>query len=299
MPPRVRALFFAVLFALAALASDYAQAETRTRLLDPFPVTILYEPRFSRVAEKVDEISRAELPRLMAELGLVELHPIEIVVTDDARAYDAALTHRLPRWGVAFAILDEQRILVDVEKATRAYNSLDEVVPHELSHLLVRQRVPHAQLPIWFAEGMAQWQAREWSLFDSWQLMQGVWNGTVPHVEDLGRQYPADEARAQDAYRISYAAFTELFGEGGFTKLPEFLGVIEAKGSFAEGFAEYWGFTVGDYSTYFQDEAERKYRSKALAFQSGPLFGFAALVFVAVIVRQTIKRRRKFATMDE
>jgi hypothetical protein len=29
------------------------------------------------------------------------------------------------------------------------------------------------------------------------------------------------------------------------------------------------------------------------------LFGFAALVFIAVIVRQTIKRRRKFATMDE
>lgn len=297
MHSRLRAFLFAAFIAVAS--AGFAHAETRTRLLDPFPVTILYEPRFSRVAEKVDEISRAELPRLMAELGLTELHPIEIVVTDDARAYDATLTHQLPRWGVAFAILEEQRILVDVEKASRAYNSLDEVVPHELSHLLMRQRVPNAQLPIWFSEGSAQWQAREWSLYDSWQLMQGVWNGTVPHVEDLGRQYPADEARAQDAYRISYAAFTELFAEGGFAKLPEFLSAIEAKQSFSGGFVDYWGFTVGDYSTYFQDEVERKYRSKALAFQSGPLFGFAALVFIAVIIRQTIKRRRKLATLDE
>jgi hypothetical protein len=291
---RARALVLA-LFLTALAVPSFANV----RSLDPYPVTIRYEPRYSRVAEKVDAIAREELPRLMLELGLVQLSPIEIVVTDDARDYDASLTHRLPNWGVAFAILDEQRILVDVHKAARAYNSLDEVVPHELSHLLVRQCVPNAQLPIWFSEGLAQWQAREWSLFDSWQLMQGVWTGSVPHVEDLGRQYPADEARAQDAYRISYAAFTDLFSEVGFAKLPEFLAAVEAKESFAVGFADYWGFTVADYAVYFQDDVEKRYRSKALAFQSGPLFGFAALVFVAVIVRQSIKRRRKFEELEE
>jgi hypothetical protein len=295
---RARALLLSLVLASAALAPAFAD-ETRTRVLDPFPVTIRYQPRHSRVAERVDQIAREELPRLLSEVGLSELRPIEIVVTDDAREYDASLTRQLPNWGVAFAILEEQRILVDVQKATRAYNSLDEVVPHELSHLLVRQRVPDAQLPIWFAEGLAQWQAREWSLFDSWQLMQGVWSGSAPRVSELGRQYPADEARAQDAYRISYAAFTELFAEVGFAKLPEFLGVIEEKQSFSEGFAAYWGFTTADYAAYFQDDMERRYKSKALALQSGPLFGFAALIFVAAIIRQTMKRRRKFEQLEE
>ncbi|MCI0451243.1 MAG: hypothetical protein L0Z51_02495 [Candidatus Latescibacteria bacterium] len=296
MLTRARAL---VLAPVVAVMAAWTPASANVRSLDPYPVTIRYEPRYSRVAEKVDAITREELPRLMSELGLSQLGPIDIVVTDDARDYDASLTDRLPNWGVAFAILDEQRILVDVQKATRAYNSLDEVVPHELSHLLVRQRVPHAQLPIWFSEGLAQWQAREWSLFDSWQLMQGVWTGSVPHVEDLARQYPTDETRAQDAYRISYAAFTDLFSEVGFTKLPEFLGAVEAGESFALGFSDYWGFTVADYAVYFQDDVEKRYRSKALAFQSGPLFGFAALVFVAVVIRQSIKRRRKFAQLEE
>ena len=295
---RTRAFAAAIAWVVLAAAPLFA-ADDRTRTLEPLPVTIRYQPRYSRVADKVDQITREELPRLMSELGLPSLHPIEIVVTDDARAYDASLTRRLPEWGVAFAILEEQRILVDVDKATRAYNSLDEVVPHELSHLLVRQRVPHAQLPLWFAEGLAQWQAREWSLVDGWQLMQNVWSGSAPRLDDIARAYPRHEEPAQEAYRISYAAFTELFAEVGFAKLPEFLGVVEARESFGVGFREYWGFSVADYAAYFQDDLEKRYRTKALAFQTGPLFGFAALVFVVVLVRQSFKRRQKYEQMEE
>ncbi len=301
MLSRARALVLPLLVALLALVPALARpaGETQTRLLDPFPVTIHYPPRYGRVAEKVDQIARAELPRLMSEVGLTELTPIEIVVTADARAYDRSLSPELPNWGVAFAILEQQRILVDVHKATRAFNSLDEVVPHELSHLLVRQRVPDADLPIWFSEGMAQWQAREWSLADSWQLMQGVWSGSAPRIVDLVRHYPADEARAQDAYRISYAAFTYLFEGVGFGKLPEFLGTVERNRSFGGGFSEYWGFSTSDFAAYFQDDIERRYKSKSFVFQDGPLFGFAALVFIAVVVRQYFKRRKKFAQLEE
>ena len=134
-------------------------------------------------------------------------------------------------------------------------------------------------------------------MVDSWQLMQGVWTGSAPRIMDLDRQYPADETRAQDAYRISYAAFTYLFEDVGFAKLPEFLGVIEANKSFVDGFREYWGYGVSEFAAYFQDDVERRYKSKAFAFQNGPLFGFAALVFIAVVIRQTIKRRRKLAEM--
>jgi len=289
----------AALLAIATVSFAAPSNGPRTRVLDPYPVTIHYEPRYSRVADRVESIARDNLPRLMAEIGLTHLDSIDIVVTAHAREYDASLAGELPNWGVAFAILEEQRILVDVEKATRAYNSLDEVVPHELSHLLVRQKVPHARLPIWFSEGLAQWQAREWSLVDSWELMQGVWTGSSPRIEDLVRQYPADEMRAQSAYRISYAAFTDLFSGLGFQVLPDLLKSVEDKESFSDGFFSYFGFTTADYAAYFHDEIERRYKSKALVFQSGPLFGFATLVFIAMIVRYTIRRRRKYQQLEE
>jgi hypothetical protein len=115
----------------------------------------------------------------------------------------------------------------------------------------------------------------------------------------VAADYPEAEARAQGAYRVSYAAFTELFAETGFGDLPAFLVDVERQGDFPSGFESHWGFQVGDYAAYFHDEMEKRYRTHALAFQTGPLLALAALVFIAVIIRQGIKRRRKFAQLDD
>ena len=143
---------FGVLFLAGALHA--ANPEPRVRVVDPLPITILSEPRYHRVAGKIEEICRDEVPRLASELGLSRMEPVEIIVTDDVGPYDDKLGGDFPEWGIAFAILEENRILVDVQRATRQYNSLDEVVPHELSHLLVHQRAPGVRFPIWFLEGL-------------------------------------------------------------------------------------------------------------------------------------------------
>ncbi|HEX5131159.1 MAG TPA: hypothetical protein VFX92_01585, partial [Candidatus Krumholzibacteria bacterium] len=215
------------------------------------------------------------------------------------RGYDRNLEHGMPRWGVAFAVLEDQRILVDVNKATRSFNSLEEVVPHELSHLLLFQKVPRVRFPIWFLEGLAQWQAREWSVVDGWQLANSVWSGTAPRLRDMTYTYPLEEERAQAAYRVSYAAFTELFADGGFQRLPEFLSVVAAQKNFDAAFLDFWGFPAGDYGTYFQDDLERRYHAKLLAIQSGPAFGLVALLFIAVIIRYAIRRHKKFEQLEE
>ncbi len=299
---RVSWLALIALLLIGAASGAHArriEAETLTRTLDPLPVTIQYGNRYGRVAQKVAEICESEIPRIAAELGVGEMQPIEIVVTEDARGYDRSLEPGLPTWGVAFAVLEEQRILVDVNRATSAFNSLEEVVPHELSHLLLFQRVPRVRMPIWFLEGLAQWQAREWSLMDGWQLMTAVWNGSAPRLRDVTYAYPAHEQRAQAAYRVSYAAFTELFGQVGYDHLPKFLDEVATQRNFDRAFADYWGFSLAEYGAYFQDDLERRYRSKVFALQEGPLLGFAAVLFLAVIVRYLIRSRRKFRQLEE
>lgn len=111
--------------------------------------------------------------------------------------------------------------------------------------------------------------------------------------------YPADATRAQAAYRVSYAAFTELFTAGGFERLPAFLAEIDRQRSFETAFVDFWGFGLADYGAYFQDDLERRYHSKLLALQSGPLLGFAALLFVFVIGRYIIRSRCKFRQLEE
>jgi hypothetical protein len=290
-------------FAAAALAAVVcciaaeARAQPAASIADA--ITVQANPRYHRVADKVREICRRETPRIASELGLTRIAPITIDVTGDVGSYDRAHDGRLPDWGIAFALLEENRILVDVRRATREFNSLDEVVPHELSHLLVHQRAPHVRFPLWFAEGLAQWQSREWSLVDQWELMRGVWLRASPRLADMYFSYPADETRAQGAYRVAYAGFLDLFEEVGFDRLGPFLAEAERVHSFERGFYEYFGYTVGEYQAYFQDDFERRYGSPWMALQSEPLLAFAAVLFLAVIVRYWVRRRRTFARLDD
>jgi hypothetical protein len=129
--------------------------------------------------------------------------------------------------------------------------------------------------------------------------MQGVWMRSSPRLADMYTRYPAEESRAQQAYRVAYAGFTDLFAEVGFDDLGPFLAEAERQQSFENGFREYFGYSVVEYQAYFQDAFERKYGSGLMALQSGPLLAFAAVLFLAVIVRHLIRRRRKFARLDD
>jgi hypothetical protein len=263
------------------------------------PITINASPRHHRVAEKIGKLCEAEGPRIAAELGLTRIDPIVIDVIDDVGVYSRQHGDNLPEWGIAFALLEENRIVVDVKRATREFNSLDEVVPHELSHLLVHQRAPDVVFPLWFLEGLAQWQAREWSMVDQWELIQGVWTHSSPRLSDMYGRYPAGETRAREAYRVAYAGFTELFAEVGFDDLAPFLAEAERQHSFENGFRDYFGYSVAEYQAFFQDGFEKKYGSAWMALQSGPLLAFAAGLFLLVILRYWIRRRRKFARLDD
>lgn len=280
-------------FALV-LAAVPALADTIS--LDSLPITISYDARHTRVARKIASVCEKSAPRLTREVGLIDVAPIEIVVTDDLQPYRSNLGSQLPRWGVAFAILGKQEIVVDVTRAANAWNSLDEVIPHELSHLFVAQRAPAGRFPVWFLEGLAKWQAREWSVVDSWQLMNAVWSNEAPSLAQISGGYPVGEVQARTAYRISYVAFTNRFDDR-FEELPAFIDAINEHGGFAPGFEAYWGESVEAYAFLFHEGLMTKYHSRLLIFQTGPLFSIAAVIFLFAGLRYHLRKRRRLREM--
>jgi len=282
---------------LATLTAGAAYADTRRITVDEYPIVIIYNDNSDRVAKRVQEICRDVVGDLAAELGLESVTPIEVIVADDMRPYRRAMGSRLPAWGVAFALLNEQRIVVDVKRAANAWNSLERVIPHELSHILLAQKVGPVAMPIWFVEGLAKWQAREWSMVDSWRLMNTVWGHDTPVLMRLIDRYPVSEAGAQAAYRISYAAFTDLFGSD-VDRLPEFLELLADQGDFVVAFERFFGVGLVTYSQAFQKRLEMKYHSRLLLFQPGPLFSFASVLFLVAILRYQWRKRRKLRNLE-
>jgi hypothetical protein len=273
-------------------------AQPRVTNVEGFPVTIHFFEGDQRVADKVSSITAEAIPRLSRQLGLAEITPFRILLIADMDAFQREQNIRLPYWGVAFALMDNQIMLVDVDRATNAWNRLEKVIPHELSHLLVAQRVKSVGVPLWFIEGLAMWQAKEWSLVENWRLMEAVWGNRAPGLGQIYTTLPHDESKARDAYRVAYAGFAERF-EDRMELVPSFLDQVVRSGDFSEAFESFWSENELDYYTRFAIALHKKYKSRLLLFQTGPLFTLVAVLFVVVVFVMYVRNRRKLKAMDD
>jgi hypothetical protein len=293
-------LFLFAVFLLAAIGAPPvdANAQERVLTLDGYPITIRYLDKDEKVADKVSVVATDALPRLSRELGMQEIKPMRVFLISDMAAFQRERQIRLPAWGVAFALMDNQVMLVDVKRATNAMNKLETVIPHELSHLLVAQRVGGVSLPVWFLEGLAMWQAREWSLIENWRLMEAVWGKRAPTLNQVYVGLPHEESRARDAYRVSYMGFTERFDDE-MGLVPSFLDEVVRSGDFSSAFEVFWGENEFDYYTRLAAALDNRYRSRLLLFQTGPLFTIMAVIFVFVVLRLYIRNRIRLKRMED
>ncbi len=272
--------------------------ETKRLTLDRYGVTVDYRASDERVATAVASICEERIPVLADELGLATVHPFGVVLIPDIKEYEERVGFTLPPWGIAFAFTENGVVLVDVKRATNAWNSLERVIPHELSHMLLAQRVPGVRMPLWFVEGLAQWQAREWSVLESWRLMESVWTNDAPRLEQLVFALPANERRTREGYRVAYAAFEHRFGKR-IDLLPEFLDQVARRGDFGEAFEAYWNEDEHAYYARFTEHLESKYKSGLMIFQTGPLFTLVSVLFILVVLRTWLRNRRKLKRMEK
>lgn len=286
------------LIVILAVMVAVPRAAADTLAVDGFPVIIEYEDGQQKVADKIAQVCREHIPRLAAELGLGDVQSFRVFLIDDMPAFERSQGIRLPTWGVAFAFMDNQIMLVDVRRATKTWDGLDRIIPHELSHLLVAQRVGGVPMPLWFLEGLALWQAREWSLFENWRLMEAVWGNRAPALVQIHDAMPTAESSARDAYRVSYTAITKRFG-GELGALPAFLDEVVGTGDFSEAFESFWDEREIEYSARFAGDLNRKYKSRLLLFQAGPLFSIVAVLFVLIYIKVRVRSRRKLKRMED
>lgn len=288
----------AAVLASSSLTAAQNEPETRRVTIEPYGIHVDYRASDENVARAVVAVLEESVPRIARQLGLERVEPVSVLLVPDIAEFEERTGVRLPSWGVAFAFPGNGFVLVDVERATNAWNSLEKVIPHELSHVLLAQRAPGVAIPLWFIEGLAQWQAGEWSILESWRLMESVWNNSAPRLESIVASLPPDERRTREAYRVSYAAFQHLFDDR-MNRLPEFLLAIGTRGDFREAFASYWHEGEDEFYARFDRHLELKYKTGLMLFQPGPLFTIISVLFVLVVVVTWMRNRRKMSGMAE
>ncbi len=219
--------------------------------------------------------------------------PVTIQVAPDDERFRALVGAGAPEWGAAFALLDEDRIIMQGRSAPSSAGDPLRVLRHELAHLALHERLG-ALAPRWFSEGYASFAAGEW---DREQVIATnvalAWRG-VPTLDALDDGFHGGAMRADAAYALAHRAVAELAAldpRGGLTLLLRYW---PEEGDFERALRRAYGLTLPQFEAHFRMQTRRRYGMLALA--ADVTLAAAVLLFVAGPF-YVIRRRRDKARM--
>lgn len=235
-------LFLLLLFATPAFAvtGSWHQLEQAGHV---------YEGRDAARLAALAEITRVSLPGLERALGSGLSGPVRVVVlpTDAAGDPDLARLDALaPTWASGFALPVARLVVLRESLAGRyPFSSLEEVLTHELAHVVLADAQPGTRWPRWFDEAVATRAGRAWEWRDRFTLNGLLLSGSLPDLDQLSADFGRSGDEAGRAYAASFEFLEWARGEYGPDLVARVLAARPGR-SFELAWSKATGVTLAD-----------------------------------------------------
>jgi len=294
---RLRAALLVVLALLGLALPEQPLAQTvRTpQVIRSDAVEVVFWSGHDAVAQRALEI--ATRPQRMP--GLPDdpaLTAGTIYLAPSPFEFDSLTGGRVPHWGAGVAIPSLRTIVLPLYPAPGGGDRDPGVtLRHELAHLALHAYLP-TPIPRWFDEGYATWVSGGWDQAAAWQIRFAFLVGRAPPLDSLALTWPRGAEQARLAYLLSASAvqhLVEIGGEPGFGALLE---AWRREGSFDSALRLVYGMTPGQFERGWATMVRRRYGWLLALSQVTVLWGFFAVVLLALWV---VRRRRNRERLDE
>jgi hypothetical protein len=170
---------------------------------------------------------------------------------------------------------------------------LDELLGHELGHLMLDNAAGGRWLPRWFEEGFCQMISGEWRIEQDILVTRAVWgSGLIPltALENVNR---FGDAKASLAYAQSYLAVTSLVQEFGVEFIPDFFRYYDEGNNFYDAFYKATGYRYIEWTGLWQQKTAGRYRFILYIFDPSILFPLIAVLFILLYLLKIYLSRKK------
>lgn len=238
----MRRILSAIIAALVLTGAALAQAP---------PQLIIEAPAALAAARsRIESFDRAPLGGIVRMVGLDEPGAsIQVIL---AAENSAAATTVSPSTA-GFAIGQEGLIVIFPSRSPIYPNdSLEDVLRHEVAHVLISRAAGGHAVPRWFHEGLAMAAERPWRLEDRSRLLLELVAGPRLTVGDIDRLFEADASRPR-AYVLAGAIVREIIREHGASAPASILGHLRAGVRFDEAMVRAVGAPMREVEQRFWD----------------------------------------------
>lgn len=236
-------------------------------------------------AAQIEKIDPRRLAVAMQLLGLQESgDPIYLVLAPE----DSLAASRTPGWIAGYAFSDKDvAVLFPDRTPTYPDSNFEELVLHEVGHILVSRASGGAELPRWFNEGLALFIGRPWRLEDhsrvTWALVSRA-NITLADLED---HFNSNRAAAAHAYALAGAFVHDLLQRHGSGVAAFVLAAVATGSRFEDAFRDATGVSLEEAEASFWGRHTFIYRWVPVLTSSATLW-----IAISLLALVAFKRRR-------
>ena len=249
-------------------------------------------------AARIERLDTGRLVAVMRLLGAEDAGPpIPVFLVPE----QSDIARETPAWVAGFAVRGAV-VLFPARTPSYPHESLEELLQHEVAHVLIDRAAGGRPVARWFHEGVALAAEHTWTLGDRADFVMDVaFGGPVPasSIDDLFRGGLGSVHRA---YRLSGLFVQELLDVHGRGLPSKVLAAMRGGRSFEDAFEEAAGVSVDEASGEFW--RRRRFWATWLPWITSPaaVWTLITVLTLAAIVRvqwRRVARRRAAAAHGE
>jgi MYXO-CTERM domain-containing protein len=272
----------AVVCAIVLTASDLAGQAPPALLIEAPPSMAAARARL----EGFETRGLADLVRLVGLNSPGE--PIRLVLADEGSEQARQVTP----WTAGYALGEAGLIvLFPARSPSYPHDSLEDVLRHEVAHVLIDRAAAHRPVPRWLHEGLAMAAERPWGFRDRTRLASAVLLGPRLTLDDVDRLFLGDQGAQERAYALAGAQVRDLMSEHGRAAPAAILRELAAGVPFESAVARVTGQSVPAFEAAFW-QRQRTWTLWVPLVTSSTTVWLAAIGLAALAV---IRRRRRAA----
>jgi hypothetical protein len=162
---------------------------------------------------RLESFDTSRLAGVMRLVGLDQAaDPIRVVLAPEG----SMLAQKAPPPIAGFAMLDENVIvLFPARSPSYPHDTLEDVLHHEVAHVLMARAARGAPLPLWFHEGLAVLAERTWRIEDQARLLRELLLVSRTPLDQVDALFAGDAGSRARAYTLAAAFVRELMRRHG------------------------------------------------------------------------------------
>ncbi|MGA7615806.1 MAG: hypothetical protein WBX15_11575 [Thermoanaerobaculia bacterium] len=244
-------------------------------------------PSLEGDARRASQISAARLELLTSIIGLEEPGPPIVVVLAPETT---PLAHSTPPWISGFAVPD-QNVVVLFPARAHSYpdDGFEELLLHEITHVLVYRAAGGRDLPRWFQEGVATTTGRSWQLEDRTRFaIETLATGDVS-LATISSMFERPPPQITRAYAFAGAFVHDLFVTRGAESIRKILSGVREGEDFPVAFRQATSMTLADAEADFW---KRHRRTRWILMLTSSMVLWIVITLLALVAMTVARIRR-------